>query len=132
MFICLNGMEDRNGLLMWEKWWPCPIQFKKRKVIYSNADFYTSTKLISSSVNGTAITVEPLSISPQCSGFNKYYSFFLVPMKCPHKQHTTVSDAMSHTVWFYNITWCYIPDDVIIQFDSPDDEHWFAWNMYRS
>jgi hypothetical protein len=26
----------------------------------------------------------------------------------------------------------YIPDDVLIQFDSPDDEHWVARNMWRS
>ena len=26
----------------------------------------------------------------------------------------------------------YIPDDVLIQFDSPDDEHWVPRNMYRS
>ena len=25
-----------------------------------------------------------------------------------------------------------VPDDVLIQFDSPDDEHWVARNMYRS
>ena len=24
-----------------------------------------------------------------------------------------------------------IPDDVLIKFDSPDDEHWVARNMYR-
>jgi hypothetical protein len=53
-----------------------------------------------------ASTVEPLSISPLCSGFTQisFFFFFLVPMKCPYKQHTTVSDGMSPRVSFYIIT----------------------------
>ena len=33
--------------------------------------------------------------------------------------------AVTYTEW-------YIPDNVLFQFDSPDDEHWVARNMYRS
>ena len=32
--------------------------------------------------------------------------------------------AVTYTEW-------HIPDDVLIQFDSPDDEHWVARNMQR-
>jgi len=33
--------------------------------------------------------------------------------------------AVTYTEW-------YIPDDVLLQFDIPDDEHWVARNMQRS
>ena len=32
--------------------------------------------------------------------------------------------AVTYTEW-------YIPDEVLTQFDSPDDEHWVPRNMYR-
>jgi len=90
---------------MQEIWWLCPILFAISKVTYSNADFYTSTKLLSFSDSGTCkYSGTSFYFSPTQWFHTNIINFFLVPMKCPHKQHTTVLYAMSHTVSFYFIT----------------------------
>jgi len=38
-----------------------------------------------------------------------------------------VGDGLARHAVTY--TECYIPDNVLTQFYSPDDEHWVAWNM---
>lgn len=57
---------------------------------------YASTKLLSFNDNGTCKYSETsFYFSPMRLFHTNTVHYFLVPMKCPHKQHTTVADAMS-------------------------------------